>query len=421
MKSISQPRRVLLLAGAVLAAALALAPAMAAEPAQPWSLEHWVGTWGAAPAGPALAASTPAFADQTLRLIVHTSIGGNRVRIRLSNERGRTALRIGEARIAVRASGADISPGTDRALTFSGNTSVTIPPHVPMLSDPVELNVAPLSDLAVSLYLPGTAGGATVHGSASQASYVSLPGNFSGAASLPTQRTIASMPFLTAVDVDSDSGAIVVMGDSITDGGKSGQTDWLARRLQDLRDPGLGRLGVVNRVVTGNRVLPNPVEGSPAGRSALERFDRDVLATAGLRHIAVMMGIDDIGSSPNDNPVSIDLLIAGYRELIARAHEKGIPIFGATLAPFEGARYYSAQKETVRQALNDWIRNNGEFDGVIDFDHVLRDPAHLARLLPAYDSGDHLHPNELGYQAMADGLPLALFRQNWHGKIAAPG
>jgi lysophospholipase L1-like esterase len=405
LSPISQLRRGLLLAGAVLAASIAFAPAQA----QSWSLEHWVATWGAAPGGPALPANSAAFTDQTLRLVVHTSIGGNRVRIRLSNETGSTPLRIGEARIAVRASGAGIAPGTDRALTFSGAPSVTIPPGAPVLSDPVELNVAALSDIAVSLYLPGTAGAATIHGSASQASYVSLPGNFTGAASLPTQRTILSMPFLTEVDVDSDSGAIVILADSVTGGGKNRRPDWLARRLQALRDPVLSRLGVVDRGAGGSRLLADPV---------LEHFERDVLATAGVRYIALMMGIDDIGNSPNDNPVSADQLIALYRQLIARAHAKGIPVYGATLAPFEGARYHSLQKEASRQALNEWIRNNGEFDGVIDFDHVLRDPAHLARLLPAYDSGDHLHPNELGYQAMGDGVPLDLFRA-LHGRIAA--
>jgi lysophospholipase L1-like esterase len=402
MKPDLPPRRALLLAGAMLAAALALPPALAQPQSGP--LEHWVATWGAA-AGPALPGNAPTLTGQTLRLIVHTSIGANRVRIRLSND-GATALRIGEAHIAVRAGGADIAPGTDRALTFGRNTPVTIAPGGSVLSDPVELNVPALSDLAASLYLPGTVGGAALQGSASQASYVSTPGNFTGAASLPTWRAILSLPILTEVEVDSDSGAIVLLGDSMADGGNGRRADWLARRLQGVRDPAVSRLGVVNRAATGNRLLPSQAQGAPAGRSALERFDRDVLATAGVRYIALMMGIDEIGSSPT---VSAEELIAGYRQLIGRAHEKGIVVFGATLAPFEGARSYSPQKEAARQALNDWIRNNGEFDGVIDVDRVLRDPARLARLLPAYDSGDHLHPNELGYEAVADGVPLELF------------
>jgi lysophospholipase L1-like esterase len=180
-----------------------------------------------------------------------------------------------------------------------------------------------------------------------------------------------------------------------------------------VRDPVLGingRLGVVNRGISGNRLVSNPPEGSLAGRNALERFDRDVLATAGVKYMTVMLGINDIGNSPNDNPISADVLIAGYRQLIARAHEKGIAIYGATLTPFEGASYYSPQKDVVRQAVNNWIRSNDEFDGVIDFDAVTRDPAHPSRFLPAYDSGDHLHPNDLGYQAMGNAVPLELFR-----------
>jgi lysophospholipase L1-like esterase len=424
---LNRPRRGVLLGGAILAAALAF-PALHAY-AQNWTTEHWTGTWGAGPGGPPLPANTQVFTDQTLRLIVHTSIGGNRVRIRLSNEMGSTPLRIGAAHIAVRAGGADIAPGTDRALTFSGVASITIPPGAPVLSDPVDLNVAPLSDLAISIYLPGTVPATTIHGTASQTNYVSLPGDFTGAATLPTQRTILSWPFLTEVDVDSAGAAIVTLGNSITDGTRSTPDtnnrwpDWLARRLQTVRDPVFGingRLGVVNRGISGNRLLSNPPEGSLAGRNALERFDRDVLATAGVRYMTVMLGINDIGNSPNDTPISANELIAGYRQLIARAHEKGIAIFGATLTPFEGAGYYSPAKEQVREAVNNWIRGNDEFDGVIDFDLVTRDPAHPTRLLPAYDSGDHLHPNDLGYQAMGNAVPLTLFRSLAPSPLKAP-
>jgi lysophospholipase L1-like esterase len=424
---LNRPRRGVLLGGAILAAALAF-PALHAY-AQNWTTEHWTGTWGAGPGGPPLPANTQVFTDQTLRLIVHTSIGGNRVRIRLSNEMGSTPLRIGAAHIAVRAGGADIAPGTDRALTFSGVASITIPPGAPVLSDPVDLNVAPLSDLAISIYLPGTVPATTIHGTASQTNYVSLPGDFTGAATLPTQRTILSWPFLTEVDVDSAGAAIVTLGNSITDGTRSTPDtnnrwpDWLARRLQTVRDPVFGingRLGVVNRGISGNRLLSNPPEGSLAGRNALERFDRDVLATAGVRYMTVMLGINDIGNSPNDTPISANELIAGYRQLIARAHEKGIAIFGATLTPFEGAGYYSPAKEQVREAVNNWIRGNDEFDGVIDFDLVTRDPAHPTRFLPAYDSGDHLHPNDLGYQAMGNAVPLTLFRSLAPSPLKAP-
>ncbi|WP_082439701.1 MULTISPECIES: SGNH/GDSL hydrolase family protein [unclassified Massilia] len=414
-------RRSSIVAGLALATTLAFAPP--GVQAQDWTTEHWVGTWGAGPGGPPLPATTQTFTDQTLRLIVHSSVGGNRVRIRISNEMGSTPLRIGSAHIALRAGGADIQAGTDRPLTFSGNTAITIPPGAPALSDPVELNVPALSDLAISVYLPGTVGATTIHGTASQTNYVSLPGDFTGAASLPTQRTILSWPYLTEVDVDggqaSGGAAIVTLGDSITDGTRSTPDtnnrwpDWLARRLQTVRDPitGInGRLGVVNRGISGNRLLSNPPEGSLAGRSIQERFDRDVLATAGVRYMTLMIGINDIGNSSAANPVSADDLIAGYRQVIARAHEKGIAVYGATLTPFEGAGYYSPEKEVVRQAVNNWIRSSDEFDAVIDFDRVTRDPAHPTRFLPAYDSGDHLHPNDLGYQAMGNAVPLELFR-----------
>ncbi|MFC5462087.1 SGNH/GDSL hydrolase family protein [Massilia niabensis] len=412
----NRPRRTMLLASAAITVALAL-PGQPTQ-AQNWSTERWTGTWGTAPAGPPLPANVQTFTDQTLRLIVHTSIGGNRVRIRVSNEFGTTPLRIGAARIGVRGMGAEVAPGTDRVLTFSGNPSITIPAGAPVLSDPVELNVPALGDLAISLYLPGTVQATTIHNTALQTNYVSLPGDFTASATLPVQRTITNWPFLTEVDVDSAGPAIVAMGDSITDGTRSTVDtnnrwpDWLARRLQTVRDPVLGlnaRLGVVNRGISGNRLLsdsPNPL----AGRSILERFDRDVLATAGVRYMTLMIGINDIGNSPNENPIPAADLIAGYRQVIARAHAKGIAIFGATLTPFEGAGYYSPQKELVRQAVNNWIRSSDEFDGVIDFDLATRDPARPSRFLPAYDSGDHLHPSDLGYQAMGNAVPLTLFR-----------
>jgi lysophospholipase L1-like esterase len=411
-----RPRRGFMLAGAALAVALAL-PVQQVD-AQNWNSERWTGTWGTAPAGPPAPANLQTFTDQTLRLIVHTSIGGNRVRIRVSNEFGTTPLRIGAARIGVRATGSDIAPGTDRVLTFSGNASITVPPGAPVLSDPVELNVPALGDLAISLYLPGTVEATTVHQTGLQTNYVSLPGNFTASSTLPVARTITSWPFLTEVDVDSAGPSIVALGDSITDGTRSTVDtnnrwpDWLARRLQTVRDPvqGInGRLGVVNRGISGNRLLtdsPNPL----AGRSILERFDRDVIATAGVRYMTLMIGINDIGNSPNENPIPAADLIAGYRQVIARAHAKGIAVFGATLTPFEGAGYYSPQKEVVRQAVNNWIRTSDEFDAVIDFDLATRDPSHPTRFLPAYDSGDHLHPNDLGYQAMGNAVPLTLFR-----------
>lgn len=399
-----------LLAGAALAATLIMAgtPAWA----QLWSTEQWTATWGTAPTGSPPDASTQTFNDQTLRLIVHSSVGGTRARIRVSNEFGTTALRLGAARIALRASGSDIAPGSDRALTFSGQEGIVIPPGARVLSDPVELNVPPLSDIAVSLYLPGEVRASTLHGTALQTSFVSLPGNFAASATLPVQRSITNCPFLTGVDVQTSGAAVVALGDSITDGTRSPidthsrWTDWLARRLQTARE---SRIGVINRGIGGNRLLgdsSNPL----AGRSVLERFERDVLPTAGVKYLVLMIGINDIGNSSPAQPVTALDLIAGYRQVIARAHAKGIAVYGATLTPFEGAAYYSAEKELVRQTVNNWIRTADEFDGVIDFDAATRDPARPSRFLPAFDSGDHLHPSDRGYEAMGNAVPLALFR-----------
>ena len=412
-------RRRAMLAVAALAAMLAW-PAPPADAQNPpgWRAEQWVGTFGRAPAGPPLDADTQVLTNQTLRLIVRASIGGNRVRVRVSNEMGTTALQIGAAHIAQRQGGAQIAAGSDRVLTFSGSPSITIPPGAPALSDPVNLSFAALSDLVVSLHLPVATRTTTVHPNALQTSYVSVAGNFTGAAAFPVQRTTWLWPFLTEVEVTGSGGSIVALGDSITDGSR-GTTDtnnrwpdWLARRLQATPDTGglNARLGVVNRGISGNRLLASAAAGSLAGRNALERFERDVLATAGARYLIVLLGINDLGNSTAAAPVTANTLIAGYRQLIARAHAKGIAVVGATLTPFQGAGYYTLQRDAERQALNNWIRTGNEVDGVIDFDRALRDPANALRLLPAYDSGDHLHPSNSGYQAMGNAVPLDLFR-----------
>jgi lysophospholipase L1-like esterase len=439
--AVARSRRAFLVAGALTCAGLALPLAPASAEQHLWDTsQQWVGTWGTAPAGPPLPAQTMTFNDQTLRLIVHTSIGGSQVRIRVSNELGTTPLRIDSAHIARRQSGSTIVTGTDRVLTFGGMQAITIPPGAPVLSDPVDLDVPALSDLAVSLHLPGTVQATTIHGSAFQTNYVSLAGNFTGAATLPTERTITSWPFLTEVDVSAPgNAAIVALGNSITDGSNTmvdanhRWPDLLALRLQTTRDLlgkgaqgkqgasliGInGRLGVVNRGIGGNRLLRDPGEQPLFGKSALARFDRDVLATAGVKYMIVLIGINDIGhpgtgTIPMSEEPTLEEMIAGYRQLIERAHAKGIAAYGATLTPFEGTifpGYYSPEKEQLREAVNNWIRSSDAFDAVIDFDRAVRDPSHPTRMLPAYDSGDHLHPNDLGMQAMANAIPLELFR-----------
>ncbi|MGZ5183198.1 MAG: SGNH/GDSL hydrolase family protein [Ramlibacter sp.] len=412
----SPERRHFLHTAPALAAALAGSaispPAHAAAAAPPWCA-----TWGTAPAGPPPASSTLSFSNQTLRLIVHTSIGGSAVRVRLSNEMGSTALRIGAACIGLRSSGAGMLAGSARNLSFGGNPTATIPAGAPLLSDPVDLAVPALADLAISIYLPDSVSATTVHDMALQASYVSSAGNYAATPALPVQATIGCWPFLAEVDVLASAGAtaLVALGDSITDGARSTGNidrrwpDWLARRMQQEAPPGTPPLGIVNRGISGNSLLTDYATALISGHDCLERFDRDVLATTGAGWLFVLAGINDIVYSPAANPIPPADLAAGYQQLIARARLRGLRAIGATLTPFEGLSYYNPARENVRQRVNDWIRTGGAWDAVVDFDQVLRDPAQPTRLNPAYDSGDHLHPNDAGYQALAQAVPLSLF------------
>jgi len=367
----------------------------------------WSGTWGTAPAGPPPAARTLTFTDQTLRLVVHTSNAGNRVRIRLSNEMGSTPLTIGAAHIGLRASGVVVATGTDRTLTFNGARTVTIPAGARVDSDAVALNVPALADLSVSLFLPGAIAATTLHENAFQTGYLSLPGDFSGSPSLPVKATIGAWPFLTGVDVDLAARVVVAFGDSITDGVKSTANanrrwpDYLAQRLQG--GGSAGRAGVVNRGISANQLLRTEPNALLAGRAGLERYHRDVLSTPGVRAVIVLIGINDISYYS----VSAASLADGYRQLVTRGRVRGIKVYGATLLPFENSPYYTATREAIRQSVNRWIRTSGAFDGIVDFDAAMRDPARPARLLPAYDSGDHLHPNDAGYQRMANAVPLS--------------
>jgi lysophospholipase L1-like esterase len=286
-----------------------------------------------------------------------------------------------------------------------------------VLSDPVRLDVRSLSDLAIDLYLPGDTGSTTSpltqHTGALQTNYVSVTGDHTGATAFPVAATRVSWYFLTGVEVTApeDTGAIVALGDSITDGTRSTPDtnrrwpDDLARRL--LAQRGHRDMGVLNLGIAGNRVL-----NDGAGPNAQSRADRDVLTQTAATHVIVLEAINDIGFE-NFVPaqaVSADDIIAGHRQLIARAHARGLTIYGATLTPIEGSGYFAPATEAKRQAVNAWIRTSGAYDAVIDFDLVTRDPSQPTRFLPAYDSGDHLHPNDTGYQAMADAIDLRLFR-----------
>ncbi len=398
---------------AVASAALAAAPADVLAQAAP--APHWVGTWGASPSDPLPGATpaTAAYGNQTLREIAHLSIGGGTVRIRLSNALGTTALVVGGAHVARSAGNDAIVARSDRPLTFSGQTSITIPVGAQATSDPVDLAVAAQSDLAVSIFLPQQTGPLTQHSLAVQTSYVAA-GDETGSARLDSPAAIQVRPLLSAVEVAAaaQAVAVVTLGDSITDGYNSTPNldrrwpDDFSRRLQGRFG---NRVGVVNEGISGNRVL-NEI----AGPNAQERLDRDVLAQPGVRYVTLLEGINDIGfpqiAAYASQAVSADDIIAGYRQIIARVHDRGLRIYGGTLTPFVGAGYASPEGEAKRQAVNAFVRNSGEFDAVLDFDKALRDPANPATMLPAFDSGDHLHPNDAGYEAMAYSIDLSLFK-----------
>ncbi len=390
---------------------------------------HWIGTWGASPS-PQLAAPSQMLADhllfenQTLREIVHTSVGGSSVRVRLSNAYGRESVTIQSAHIALRDHDSSITASSDHALTFGGRPFITIPPNATVLSDAVQITVPPLSDVSISLYLPKPATGAGIHYAAQQTSYIDA-GDQTSATSLNGAQKIDSWIFLTGLDVAATqpaAGTIVAFGDSITDGAKSTPDtnsrwpNFLANRLNAANKEGR-ELGVLDEGIGGNRILHDPATEVRFGVNALARFDRDVLAQPNVRYIIVLEGINDIGhpgqGAPMSENVSAEDIINGLQQMIARAHERGLKIFGATLTPFAGTvypGYFSPEKEVKRKAVNEWIRTSHAFDGVIDFDKAVRDPAHPDQMLPAYDGGDHLHPSDAGYKAMAESIDLSLFQ-----------
>jgi lysophospholipase L1-like esterase len=430
--------------------------------------QHWVGTWATSPQ----ATNSITFNNQTLRMIVHTSIGGKKVRVRFSNAYGTVPLVIGAAHIALRApctviypgylyqppcptctpptgaiqppppggtcataDGSAIVPGSDRVLTFGGSPSIKVFPGAVMVSDPVNLNVPALTDLAVSFYLPNsfdtTAGNLiTRHGTAKQTSYISAPdaGDLTElttwAAQAPT--LVTSWYFLNTVEVSApeQTGVIVALGDSITDANVSTQDTnyrWpyeLARRLNGKysKHP----MGVLDHGTGGDKVTWDAVTGVLGGNdSGQHRFDRDVIAAPGVTHVIVLLGVNDLRNSPNDNAdlvVTADEVISGYKQMILRAHSSGIKIYGGTLTPwwmgiFTGDNW-TMEKWQKHEDINNWIRTSHAFDGVVDFDKCLADPNDPKNMLPIYDSGDHLHPGDAGYVHMGDCIDLDLFRED---------
>jgi lysophospholipase L1-like esterase len=333
----------------------------------------------------------------------------------LSNSFGTSPLAVGAAHVGLHGTGSAIVPGTDRALTFAGQPSTTIPAGAVMVSDPITLTVPNMADLAIDLFIPGdTANMAvTMHAGAFETNYIAA-GNHAGDAELPDAEKMTSWYFLSRVEVTAPerTPVIVALGDSITDGTAStvdGNKRWpdvLARRLMAPKSS--RKIAIIDEGIAGNRVLAH-VPGN-AGINILARFDQDVLAQPGARWVVVLEAINDIGlARQNPSPSATDL-IAGHHQLIERAHEHGLKIYGATLTPFEGAAYFTPDGEAKRAAINLWIRTGKEYDGVIDFDAAVRDPQNPTTFLPQYDSRDHLHPNDAGYEAMANAIDLALFK-----------
>lgn len=400
--------------GVISISLLSLAAASACT-AQTAPRPQWNGTWASSAMIADSGFSVRPFSDTTLREIVHVSAGGSQVRIRFTNAYGRDQLILRDAHVALSAGGDSIKPGTDHPLTFGGSATVSIPPGAEMYSDPVTFDLPPLSDLAVSFFLPSQVmQRETFHDFADQDNFIA-DGDQAAAASLAQPVTTGSWYFLDGVDVNAvrDSRSIVTLGDSITDGAHStrnGNDRWpdvLAARLQ--QDPALAHFGVLNQGIGGNRVL-----NDQAGPNALARLDRDVLSQDGARYVIILESINDIGrlhhlTAPQDD-IDARQLEEGLRQIADAAHEHGMKVYGATLTPYQGANYYSEKGEQVREAVNNWIRTSGTFDGVVDFDKITRDPQNPLQFNPLYDSGDHLHPNDAGYKAMGGGIDLALFK-----------
>ncbi len=373
---------------------------------------HWVGTWTTTPAP----AEGVAFANQTLRMNARVSAGGDRARVRLSNAYGSRPLLVGSAYLGLR----DAGPGvvSNKKLSIGGTDSVTIAAGAFVVSDPVAFELPPLSDVAISIYLPGDlpANFGITGRYARQINYVSPPGDFASSAVMPVGSITGDWFFVSGVDVlvAPETGGIVAVGDSLTDANISTLDahcrwpDQLARRLQARRG---GRpMGVMNQGLGGNRILHDI-----RGDSGLRRFDRDVIAQPGVTHVIVMLGTNDLRNrwAKPEEEVNADQMIAGLKQLAVRAQTAGLKIFGATLTPFENETFlpgaWTPEREKTRQAVNEWIREGGAFDAIVDFDRALRDPEHPTSMLPSYDCDDHLHPSDLGYNKMGDAIDLSLF------------
>ena len=417
-------QRLSLLPAILLSLALSAPAAHAADPAP-----SWLASWTASPQAVwnsdfLFPSNVPAVLHgQTVRQVARISVGGPRARIVLSNAYGKVPLRIGAATVALAASGSAIEAGSLRTLTFSGQTSASVAPGAPLVSDPVELSVPDLARLTVSIHLPQASPVSTFHWDGRETAWIA-PQDQTRAARIddaPGVQTTTAHVLLSAIQVEAAPGAqaVAILGDSISDGATASLgmdarwPDFLARRLAP------HGVAVINAGISGARLLSDGM-----GDNALARFERDVLAQPGVRTVIVLLGINDISwpgtaFAPRSKRPTLEELTNGYTQLIAQAHSRGVRVIAATLTPFAGAlpgtplsNYYQPEKDALRQQLNAWIRASGLFDAVLDFDALARDPAHPLRLLPAYDSGDHLHPGDAGNRALAEGTDLSLLFTN---------
>ena len=393
---------------------------LVALPAASRPPQFWSASWAASPAPPLVsspglpaAALARAFKNQTVDQTVRLSIGGGELRLRLTNEYGGIPLRIGAAHVVLIDEGGAAIDSTDRRVTFGGHGETVIPPGAPWLSDPISLPVPPRARLRISMFFPEDTGLCTCHAVGGQTATVSPPGDFTGKTFAPATTFIARA-FISEVDVAGPIArpVVVAFGDSITDGYLASidkDRRWPDRLSERLAvDRRFAVHAVVNAGISGNRIL---ADGAILlfGQSAVARFDRDVLSVPGVKTVIMLEGVNDIGQ-PRETPIDAETLIQGYRQIIARSHAKGVRIIGGTLLPYEGAAYYRPQGDAVRAAVNRWIRSSGEFDGIVDFDAAMRDPAKPSRLRADLQSGDWLHPNDAGYRVMGDAVPLALLR-----------
>jgi lysophospholipase L1-like esterase len=401
------------------AAALAAASPAAAQNGTP----NWIGTWAAS----AQPDSKATLNDQTVRNIVHVSAGGRQVSVRLTNAFGANpaplgdafadtyTLNVANASIGLATKGSAAVSGSSQTLTFGGETAVEIPPGGEVWSDPVRLRVRAQRDLAISVYVPGQTPNATFHSDSHQTNYLAAGDHASDTAAGAFTTTTLSWWLIDAVDVTAPAtrGSVVTLGDSITDGAQSSLDtnhrwpNFLARRLARAQWP---VRGVLNEGIDGNEIL-HDFDCCGGNPNAQERLDRDVIAQDGVRDVILLEGINDIGHHGPE--ITAARITQGYKHIIDRLHRKGLRVIGGTLTPFQNTTipdYYSPEKEATREAVNEFTRTSGAFDGVIDFDHALADPNHPLAMLPKYDSGDHLHPNDAGYRAMAAAVDLTLLR-----------